>query len=50
MVKQTFWEIFIKKKKSPHFQEGNFYFILNRHILRSKQIGFEIAKICGGFG
>jgi hypothetical protein len=36
MVKGTFLENSPKKR--------------NRHILRRKKTGFEIAKICGGFG
>ncbi len=43
-------EISKKKTKSSHFQEGKKKEFWNRHILRRKKTGFEIAEICGGFG
>jgi hypothetical protein len=43
-------ENFQNKTKSPHFQEGKKKEFWNRHILRRKKTGFEIAEIWGGFG
>jgi hypothetical protein len=45
MVKRAFWKIFKKKTKSPHFQEGKKKSFENRHILRRKKTGVEIADL-----